>query len=105
MRHIGRLLVAALMAVAALGLVTARPAEAHYFGHFRGGYGFGFPGFYGPAVFVAPPPVYPVYAGPAYLPPPPPPMIYRHRVVVVRRHYRRVYHRVAHHVCSCGCCR
>lgn len=98
MRRIGWLFGGTLLAMTALGLFGTRPAAAHHFGHF----GFGF---FGPAVYVAPPPpVYPVYVEPAYLPPPPPPPIVYGRRVVVRHHYRHVYHRVAHHVCHCGCC-
>jgi hypothetical protein len=90
------LLSAAAAIVCALALVAAKPADAHHFGHFGFGFGFGFPVFYGPAVYVAPPPVYPVYLAP------PVAYGYRYRRVYVRHYY---HHVVRRHWCSCYCCR
>lgn len=97
---------AALLGALATGLAAPSPAAAHHFGRY--GFGFGYPVFYGPAIYVAPPPVYPVYVAP--------PAVYgynygynygyRYRVVhhVVARHYHHpVVQRYWHHEQSCGC--
>lgn len=111
----GKWLVALLGAVA-VGLAATGPAQADHGGHFgfhdgghfgfrhgdrfgihhggHFGYGYGSP-VYGPAVYVAPPPVYPVYAAP--------PVAYGYGYHRVYHHY---VHRVAHHHwCGCYCCR
>ena len=100
----------ALLGALATGLAAPSPAAAHHFGRF--GFGFGYPIFYGPALYVPPPtPVYPVY--PVYVAPP---VVYgynygyryRYRVrvvhhVAVRHYHRAVVHRYWHHEQWCGC--